>query len=211
MSSFMLKCIAMLTMIIDHVGMVFYPEYRILRIIGRISFPIFCFLLVEGFFHTRNVYKYLGRLLLMGVISEPLFDKVVYDTWFYLKSGNVFFTLCMGLILMLLCEKMTNRYEKVIVFAAIMFLAAFIPMDYGMYGVAMIGGSYFLRENKISNVIYQGFINMILMGKTQSYAIFGIIITLFYNGKKGYKKLGYTFYILYPLHLLIILFLREFL
>ncbi len=209
MSSFTLKCIAMVTMIIDHVGAVFFPEVDILRIIGRVSFPIFCFLLVEGFFHTRNVYKYLLRLIAMGIISEPAFDRLFHGSFFYTKSSNIFFTLSIGLILMIICSKMPYMLERSAAFAAILLSCQFIHVDYGMYGVAMIGGFYFLKKTKAANVVYQGMINIILMGGLQAYGIIGTIATLFYNQKEGCKKFKYAFYILYPLHLYLFLLIAN--
>ena len=67
LDGFTLKMIAIITMLIDHVGHVIFPEIAILRIIGRFSFPIFCFLLVEGFFHTSNVKKYMFGGIYCGV------------------------------------------------------------------------------------------------------------------------------------------------
>ena len=211
MSAFTLKLIAIITMIIDHVGYVLFREYEIFRIIGRISFPIFCFLLVEGYYHTRNVYKYLARLLLFAIISEPIFDRLFYGEWIYLKGGNVFITLSVGLIFMIISGKMQGIIEKSIVFCVFLLLASYIPMDYGMYGIAMIGGFYLLREKKIASIIYQGLINVAIMKGIQAYGLIGATLTTFYNGKKGCSKLKYAFYILYPLHLLILLLITEFL
>ena len=211
MSSFTLRMIAMITMIIDHVGVVFFREYDVFRIIGRISFPVFCFLLVEGYYHTRNVYKYLARLLVLAIVSEPIYDRLFYGEWLFLEKGNVLITLSMGLLFMIICTRLTNMIEKSIAFGAWLILASYIPMDYGVYGIAMIGGFYLLREQRIANVIYQGFINVAILKGTQAYGVIGATITMFYNGKKGCSRFKYAFYILYPLHLgilLIIQFLR---
>ncbi|MBQ4068222.1 MAG: hypothetical protein IJC76_03130 [Lachnospiraceae bacterium] len=209
MSSFTLKIIAVIAMVIDHCGAIFLSEYQIFRIIGRISFPIFCFLLVEGYHHTKNVYKYLARLLLFAIISEPFFDKLFYGDWIYKEKGNVFITLSFGLVFMIISSKLPNVIEKYIVFAVCLMLASFIPMDYGIYGIAMIGGFYFLRDKKLVNVIYQGFINMLVIKGIQTYGVIGAVITTFYNGKKGCSKFKYDFYILYPLHLLILLVITQ--
>lgn len=209
MSSFTLKMIAVITMIIDHVGAVFLSEYQIFRIIGRISFPIFCFLLVEGYHHTKNVYKYLFRLVLFAIVSEPIFDKLFFGEWIYKEKGNVFITLVVGLVFMIISSKFTHMIERYIVFAVCIMLASFIPMDYGIYGIAMIGGFYFLRDKKIANIIYQGFINVLVIKGTQTYGIIGSAITTLYNGKKGCSRFKYAFYILYPLHLLILLIITQ--
>ena len=80
LNSFQLKCIAVLTMIIDHTGAVLFPGDLVFRYIGRISFPVFCFLLVEGFSHTRDMRKYMLRLGVFAVISEIPYDLAFRDT-----------------------------------------------------------------------------------------------------------------------------------
>lgn len=90
-NSFHLKLIAVITMTIDHIGAVLMPQYGFLRIIGRIAFPIYCFMLVNGFFYTKNIRKYIGRMLIFAVISEPFFDgnfrenicKIISEYLFY--------------------------------------------------------------------------------------------------------------------------------
>ena len=210
MNSFTLKVIAIITMIIDHVGAVIFKEYDIFRIIGRISFPIFCFLLVEGYFYTRNVYKYLGRLILFAVISEPLYDRLFYGKWLYASKGNVFITLSLGLIFMIISEKFHSILEKYIVFIVFLIMGTYIPMDYGMNGIAMIGGFYLFRTKKTISIIYQGLINILVMGGLQAYGLIGATLTTFYNNKKGCSKFKYLFYILYPLHLAILLLIILF-
>ena len=98
-----LKIIAMVTMLIDHVGAVIFPQFIILRIIGRIAFPIFAYELVEGYFHTSNIWRYILRLLVFGVISEFFFDMAFFG---YLgpEHQNVMFELAFGLILLWLLE-----------------------------------------------------------------------------------------------------------
>ncbi len=116
-----LKMIAIITMLIDHIGAGVVEPYlsmnmgamdgnemfnrlyyldRSLRIIGRVAFPIFCFLLVEGFLHTRDVKKYGSRLLLFSLISEVPFDLIFFNTWFYPGYQNVYITLFIGLVVL---------------------------------------------------------------------------------------------------------------
>lgn len=105
LSGFTLKCIAMVTMLIDHIGYVLFPGYVIFRIIGRLAFPIYCFLLVEGAVHTSNWKKYLGRLFLFALISEIPFNLAIGGKLWYPASQNVFFTLFLGLLAILLLQK----------------------------------------------------------------------------------------------------------
>jgi len=108
-SSFGLRVIAVILMTIDHIGAVLFPHVLILRIIGRLSFPIFVFLMVEGYFHTRDVKKYLTRLLVFAVISEPFFDVVFHHSLLYARGQNIFMTLFLGLLMVHICEKTTNK------------------------------------------------------------------------------------------------------
>lgn len=205
MSGFQLKLIAFATMIADHAGAVFFPDIPIFRIIGRISFPIFCFLLVEGFFHTRNVFKYFFRMLLMGILSEPLFDMLFFGTWFEPGYNNVFFTLCIGLMCMTLYSKLQTGIEKGVAFAAVLCLTSYIPSDYGAYGAAIIGCFYFFRKKRIANLGAQTLITAILGGaRIQMFSVAGCALTMCYNRERGIQKAGYLFYLVYPVHLYIL-------
>ena len=114
LSGFDLKIIAVITMIIDHAGAFLFPQAKILRIIGRISFPIFAFLICEGYEHTKDVKKYMLRLLLFAVISEPFFDLAMSGTIFSLNNGqNVIFTLLIGVVTIYFCERnMDMVYDR---------------------------------------------------------------------------------------------------
>ncbi|MBQ2453108.1 MAG: hypothetical protein II497_01520, partial [Lachnospiraceae bacterium] len=93
-----LKLIAVVSMLIDHTGDVLFPGQLWLRYIGRLAFPIYCFLIVEGFIHTRNVMKYMARLLVFGIVSEIPFDLAFFGEISYPGYQNVFWTLLLGLM-----------------------------------------------------------------------------------------------------------------
>ena len=135
MSTFTLKIIAIIAMLIDHTGAILFPGEMTFRIIGRIAFPIFVFLLVEGFYHTKNYKKYLTRMGIFALISEIPFDIGFYNYNYgedffkslkaafnsqaaaktfikrLLESQNVFFTLFIGLVLIYLFRMVENKYE----------------------------------------------------------------------------------------------------
>lgn len=144
MSTFVLKLIAITAMLIDHIGAILFPDVIILRIIGRIAFPIFVFLLVEGFYHTKNYKKYLTRLGVFALISELPFDigfyRYLYGEDFFgslreafssqaaartfigrlLQHQNVFFTLFIGLILIYLLKMIETKYKEQILVSNIL-------------------------------------------------------------------------------------------
>lgn len=100
-NGFTLKLIALVTMTTDHTAMVLLvgdPPYWPMRIIGRIAFPIYCFLLVEGYFHTHSVRRYTLRLLIAAVVSDIPFDLAVDGFWPSWYSQNVMLTLAIGLV-----------------------------------------------------------------------------------------------------------------
>ena len=93
MTGLTLKLIAVISMLLDHTGHVLFPGQIWFRYVGRLAFPIYSFLLAEGFFHTKNLKSYMFRLLFFGIISEIPFDLAFYDTVFTFEHQNVFWTL----------------------------------------------------------------------------------------------------------------------
>lgn len=164
-----LKLAAMAFMFIDHIGAIIlercfvftqtgeinssvYAVDMILRLLGRIAFPIFCFLLVEGFVHTRNRKKYLRSLLIFSVISEIPFNIALSGSIFFPQNQNVFFTLSIGLIAMELYGRLFNtekgdkkRLAYAFGIAACLLVAQLLRADYGFFGVALILIFYVLR------------------------------------------------------------------
>lgn len=211
MSSAVLKIIAIVTMVIDHVGYRFFPKYAIFRIIGRLSFPIFCFLVAEGFFHTRNRNKYLLRLSLFGIVSQLPYLMFSYNR-FVPKSGdslNIFFELAAGVVCLMLVEEGKNRNKLLWLPIPIIFLLAeALNFSYGAYGVALIVCLYVFREKKYLQYLSLLVITLLYVYYTnaniQLYAVFACLFMAFYNGKKGRSLPKYFFYVFYPLHLLII-------
>ena len=214
-----LKWIALITMFIDHIGAVLIPEfysngigglyfdwvqiYRISRDVGRISFPIFCFLLIEGYLHTKNKWKYLSRMFTFALISEVFFDYAVYGSIFYLQSQNIFFELTLGILLMIATDfiesKSCNFYMKNLMTVAIWCLGMLagekLGFDYGMYGILSIGILYLFRSVRELQIL-AGAISFCW----ELPAPIGIVISYFYNGKRGSQN-KYFFYAFYPLHL----------
>ena len=199
--AFTLKMIAAVTMLIDHVGYIFFPQYIFLRIIGRISFPIFAFLIVEGFMHTRDVKKYIFRMLVFALVTEIPFDFAFYGAvnW---EHQNVLITFVLALLALYIDRQYTRKIGIVAAFA-LAFLAEFIGSDYGMLGVIIVMMFYWNYDRFYNKMIF-GTASLTLL--VTSYQIFDVLAMIpigLYNGKKGIG-FKYFFYIFYPGHLVIL-------
>ncbi len=219
MSSFNLKLIAVLAMLVDHIGFVFFPEVLEFRIIGRIAFPLFAFLIAEGFIKTSNVGNYLLRLSTFAVISQAPFYMVMIMSDAEVIKLNIFFTLSLGLGVLIAFKKIKSVFVSVPVIAFFLFLAESINFEYGAYGILLILASYiFLLKRKIGILswVATNLIAMILFLDLQT-----IIVQVFsfatlpfmvaYNGKRGKIVNKWWFYCFYPVHLFILGLIKFFL
>lgn len=222
-----LKMIAIITMLIDHTAAVLlsqygpalqtlftlngknYSLYRICRDVGRVAFPIYCFLLVEGFLHTRNRFRYGRNLLLFALISEIPWNFMFSDTCRYEKQ-NVFFTLFLGYLACWTIEYFWERqYLTLLCLLALLTVSYFFKADYGWRGFVFIVIMYVLRMDKPSQAIV-GSCWLAYEWK----ACFAFISINMYNGKRGFIKgkwMKYSFYVFYPLHITILVILRRYL
>ena len=204
-----LKGIALVTMAADHFAVAFLepwaPVWLILRLVGRIAFPLYCFLLVEGFCHTRSVGKYMARLGVFALISELPFDWMNGESFLAFGHQNVFFTLLFGLAALWGMVYFLNRQSSVgavLWCGAAAALAGLCRTDYGATGVILIVLLYYFREDHGRRFLL-GYAVLILGAGIMEFtaaAGFGLMET--YNGERGrgYRLLFYWFY---PLHLLV--------
>lgn len=223
-----LKWIAIITMLIDHVGaaiLEWRPFYyydgvavmdKICRTIGRISFPIFCFLLVEGFCHTGNVKKYMMRMSAFALISEIPFDLAFSGQVFDMGHQNVFLTLFLGLAMMAglrRCEHISGfggtlqRAGSLLIPCV---LAWMFRTDYQYMGILIMLVFYWYRQ--IPSMRMAAGIPLLVMSSVDNYgaAVLSFLPVQLYNGKKG-TSLKYLFYCFYPGHLILLYLLRVFL
>ncbi len=217
-----LKYIAMFTMFLDHLdktllfdALLISPQCIPLRIfsgfceiVGRFAFPIFCFLLVEGFFHTGNRRKYLGNLVLFALISEIPFDLCFGGVFFLRQAQNVFFTLALGFALIWVLEALKKRISSWYIpgffcFLLACVLAALLSTDYAYLGIAVITILYLLRSHPLAASLAA----FVPLWKTP-WALPGFLMTNLYNGQRGRQRkwLNYWFY---PVHLLLLALLRA--
>jgi len=151
----LLKWIAIITMTVDHVGAILYPEFTVLRFIGRLSFPLFAYLLMLGMETTRNIRNYFIRLFVFAFISQvPFFLALGYGPF---DSFNIFFTLSSGLLFV-------HFFKKGSIFTLVpLFASLVLPFDYSIYGIAMIGCMYILKENTKFGVVSLVLLNTLFL------------------------------------------------
>ena len=201
MNSFKLKVLACILMFIDHLGAIIFINNDYLRIIGRLSFPIFAFMIVEGYFHSKDIKKYFIRLGLFAIVPQ-----IPYTIAFGPGTLNIFFTLFIGLLAIFLEEKIANRFLKYLAVILLVIFAQVIEVDYGFYGVLLIYIFKIFRNN--FKALFFSFLILNLsvfnLYSFQYYSIFSLIFIRLYNGQLGLRNLWvkYGFYIFYPLHIL---------
>ncbi len=179
--------------------------------LGRLAFPLYCFLLVEGFLHTRNIKKYTLRLGLFALISEIPFNLALYQTPFDYRMQNVYFTLFIGL-LVLTCVRYLEEhhpqrtYLPYVIVLAGMFAAYLLQTDYSAFGILLITLLYFLRSSRNQQTVFG-----VICTLPQYTAPLSFLFIRLYNGERGKQLPKYFFYAFYPAHLLLLSILRCFL
>lgn len=246
-----LKLIAVFTMVVDHTckivlqwllinhwgvmvdhGQMSWEQFQKidnlirfdLQSIGTVAFPLFCFLLSEGFRHTRNRPRYIGSMILFAFLSELPFDIGFFSAYstmegtfpFYLRYQNVFFTLSLGLLTLVCLERFSRSsrsgsrkiglvFLQVLSIAFFALLAELIRCDYGMQGICFIAAFYICRGHRIGQVLL---FLLAYMGTTGNQpplcTLLACLLILLYNGQRGKFKLKYCFYAFYPIHISIL-------
>lgn len=230
----LLKLVAMVSMLIDHVGKMFFPRYRIMRIIGRLAFPIFCYCIAVGCVYSKNRLKYLTRIVLMGLITQPIYAVALAHSTsrmyaipfrsnpvgaalnFYVESfahPNVLLTLALGLLVI-----WTLRERQIVLTLALALLVWKIQsgIDYGWRGVALVALFYlFIDQWWLALPALLAF--MFWWGSaTGPYHLFGIgfgiqmfallaLPIIFIPTNSKLKINKWVFYLFYPAHLVGIL------
>lgn len=225
-----LKIIALVSMLIDHLAVSlievnfgntdsFIYQFpwgektmlqadALLRQVGRLAFPIFCFLLVQGAMYTHDRKKYLRNLAVFALVSEIPFDLAFHNTVWYINSQNVFFTLALGLLSIYIFDWWKGKewiaFGLVAVVAAV---AYFLRTDYGAAGVLLIVFFWLFRFNDKLQIIFCSMWMILGINLWEAAGIFAFLPIHFYNGERG-KNLKYIFYLFYPVHLLLLFGVR---
>lgn len=218
MTTFHIKLIAILTMVIDHVGLFFFPQLLWPRLIGRVSFPLFAWLIANGAKHTRDMRAYGLRLLALAIVSQipfALANTAIGGSLFYL---NVVFTLALGLFAIYAIQSQRHRFLQVLAVFACAAIANVIHADYGAAGVFSIVAFYIFFDRKVllalSQVVIMGvlpfLVNYLEVALATSLSLFyiGSVFQVFslaalgfillYNGQLGIRA-NQLFYYFYPI------------
>ena len=211
-----LKVIALIAMTIDHIGMQILPKYRILRIIGRIAFPIFAYMIAEGCRYTRNRKKYLMTMAIWGIVCQGAY-------FFALSSlyQCILVTFFLSLLLIFAYDNAVKKGDAksygilLVTFLGVLFLTEGLPhilsgtdyrVDYGFWGV-ILPLLVYIGENRCQKLVYAA-AGLTLVAAdfegVQWYAFAALPLLALYNGKRGKVHMKNLFYIYYPVHLAVI-------
>ncbi len=226
--------LAMALMLCDHLWATFFPTMEWLTCVGRLAFPLFAFMIAEGYAHTSNVKKYLLRMLVCAVLSEIPFDLIAGGTVFYPYHQNVLWTFLIALCTMVLSDKLRTRFSNrlplaylftFLLVAAVFLIGTITMVDYYGAGVLTVlvfhyfrGNKWYLRLLQLLGlvVLHIGILgsyyytltigNLEIEIVQQGFALFALVPIWLYNGRQGYhaKPFRYFCYAFYPLHLLIL-------
>lgn len=236
-SAAVLHIFAMVLMLMDHLWATLLPAQDWLTCAGRVAFPIFAFMSVEGYFHTHNFKKYAQRMLLFSVLSEIPFDLMYGGTWFYPVHQNVIWTLLMGLLgihLMETVRKKQKPWVYVLVSAGVVaaggILGTLCMVDYYGVGVLTVFIFYFFRGRKwwclLGQLLALYWVNVQMLGGLmypiqlfgmefelcqQGLALLALLPIWLYRGRQGYhsKPFQYACYAFYPVHMLILVLVQN--
>lgn len=224
-----LKLIAAFSMLLDHIGIILFPRVIAFRIIGRLAFPIFAFMIAEGCRYTKNKAKYFLMIFSLGILCQVvyyLFDRSLYMC--------VLITFTLGILMCFSLENAKNalfssaslavRLMSVLLFlltvALTYLLNRLLTIDYGFWGSILPVFPILLQPPKqnaprwwqeldsITSRVLLFAIGLLILsvhlGGIQIYSMVAIAFLLLYSGKRGKGKMKYFFYIFYPAHLAIL-------
>lgn len=216
-----LKYIAMISMLMDHTNKAIIIHYLngennflsfvsgIFDILGRIAFPIFCFMIVEGFYKTKNKGKYFLNLLLFGAVSEIPFDLFDSGVIFQPNANNIMFTFALLLLTLWCIDLLKQKINKILWYAISVCIVAVSSL------IAMITGLDYVHYAIIIGYLYYVFYDIQILASAlggalmykELWALLGFGLVLTYNGKRGKQNKWFNYWF-YPVHLLLLGILR---
>ena len=236
-SSTGLHILAMSFMLCDHLWAMLFPAAEWLTCVGRMAYPIFAFLIAEGYAHTRDLRRYMLRMLLWAVLSEIPFNLMYGGGVFYPYHQNVLWTFLLSLCLIALIEKCRKRFKP----AAAAFLSAGLVLlgfiagyaamaDYYGVGVLTVLVFHFLRgqswQKRLLQLVCLYILNVELLGgycyifqlfghsvevTQQGFALLALLPIWLYKGRQGARNKAFQYfcYAFYPVHMLLLFVIRE--
>lgn len=229
MTVFALKIIAVISMFLDHVRYAIpMTAIPITEYLGRLAFPIFSFVISEGFVHTHSKTKYMLRMLIFAIVSQIPFNLFAHKLVHSASTLNIMFTFEYALIGLYIYEFFKNQKEfpkffkwcsVIISLSTILFVVYLVHPDYSWYGVCCVWIFYLFKNKKILTTFSYIFLTLIYYASKKIafdenyliilFSILPIIFVLMYNGKKG-KSFKYFFYFFYPVHMMILYLINYF-
>ena len=229
-----LKIIAMVSMALDHIGLLFFPDVMLFRALGRIAFPIFAYMIAEGCRYTKNRAKYLGMIAGMGIVFQLVYLVAMNSLY-----QGILITFSLAIITIYAIDeifKAKKLWGRLAALGALAFVAVFVfvlpnvlaetdfDIDYGIWGILIPVVVYFLpiqkwrisslltpRQWRMTGVAVLLLIRAIYytvvpspLGLVQWWSLLSLPPLFLYNGERGRAKMKYVFYIFYPAHLVIL-------
>lgn len=218
----MLKIIAMVCMVFDHVGDFFFPEVMWPRMVGRLAMPIFSFCIAEGYIYTRDKNKYMLRMGIFALVSEVPFD-LASDGKLNLSHQNIMLTFFLSILALRLFDLIrgdrkedTGKYSAgrtvlgILAVAVIAVIATLVKADYIFFAVIAVFLFYVFKD--VNHYARTGMgVAFLAVTRTMGYYCstgLSLIPLFLYNGKKG-KGLKWLFYVFYPGHLLLLYIIKQ--
>lgn len=206
LTSNQLKLLAMLTMTLDHIGVQMFPGALWLRIVGRLAFPIYAYMIAEGCAHTRNRRKYLLQMAGLALLCQ-----LVY----FFAMGSLFqcilVTFTLSILLIYACDT-GSRPLTALALLGVAFVTVALPrllpgtdfaIDYGFFGV-LVPVAVYLGKTHREKLLFMAFTLAALawsVGDIQWYSLAALLPLALYNGNRGKRRMKWLFYLYYPLHL----------
>ena len=224
MSSFTLRLLALALMCVDHAGLALFPAVPAFRWVGRLAFPLYCFLIAQGYRHTRDLRAYARRLLLFALLSEIPFDLLIFGRVASMVEQNALFALLLALLALYVADALRGR--PVLLVASLLALcmgAMLARVSYGWLGIALCLCFHLLYERRGAMLLSAAgalllytaslFLSGVNVGWATAslFALAALPLLLLYNGKRGPRVpvLTFLFYAAYPAHLLMLYALRA--
>lgn len=227
-----IKLLAITAMTIDHIALVFVPSgsilYYVMRLIGRLTAPLMAFMLTEGYWYTRSRSRYLLRLVIFAIISQPFYFRLAFgrtpeSVLEYCTHWNVMMSLAIGLLIMMLFDSRIRSCTSIMLLGCLISLAHFCDWSYLIPAWTIIFFCYYEHDKKkmivffvlasvtLQTLVYCRQFNSFASFSFQFGTLFALIPICLYNGACGnvrYKKLNrWSFYVFYPAHLALLILL----